>query len=219
MASKKMVKGDVFKTNAFGDVELCSDIKNRKVLIKFKDTGTLITCHTDNVRTGKLRDPNSKTLFSVGFLGVGNYSATNARKAYIVWHNMLDRCYNESLRHKNPTYKDCTVVEDWHNFQNFAEWYINNYPKGKEGYHLDKDIKVKGNKVYGPHTCKIVSPNKNITIAHAKNYEFMSPSGDLVKVYNLLLFCKERGLCSSHMSKVYRGILKKHKGWGPVLRS
>jgi hypothetical protein len=53
-----------------------------------------------------------------------------------------------------PTYKGCTVDESWHNFQNFAAWYDKNfYEIDGERMELEKDILIKGNKVYSPETC------------------------------------------------------------------
>ena len=46
---------------------------------------------------------------------------------YNAWRNMLMRCYDEKNFLKQPTYEDCTVCEEWHNFQNFAKWYDDNY--------------------------------------------------------------------------------------------
>ena len=66
---------------------------------------------------------------------------------------------------------DCTVDERWHNFQNFAEWYYDNYI---EGYHLDKDILFKGNKIYSPETCCFVPQeiNKLFTKRQSKRGDY-----------------------------------------------
>ena len=63
---------------------------------------------------------------------------------------------------KEPTYKECTVCTEWHNFQAFAEWYENNYYEiPNESMSLDKDILFKGNKIYSPETCVFVPKNIN----------------------------------------------------------
>lgn len=75
---------------------------------------------------------------------------------------MFDRCYNEKNKTKNSTYKECTVGERRHNFQNFAKWFDENYNfKTMNKWHLDKDILVKGNKVYSPETCCFVPAEIN----------------------------------------------------------
>lgn len=76
-------------------------------------------------------------------------------REYVVWISMLQRCYDERFRHKYPTYAGCTVAEEWHDFQIFAEW-LNNQEFYIEGYHLDKDLLVRGNKIYSPETCTML---------------------------------------------------------------
>ena len=62
---------------------------------------------------------------------------------------MHTRCYDKKYSDKYPTYQSCTVCEKWHNFQNFAEWWHNNYYEIEgEIMDIDKDILVKGNKEY-----------------------------------------------------------------------
>lgn len=79
-------------------------------------------------------------------------SRENGRKtkAYTTWHNMVARCGAQ------PPYLDCTVTTEWLDFQEFAAWYYAQPNADKSGYTLDKDVLVKGNKVYGPETCCII---------------------------------------------------------------
>lgn len=64
---------------------------------------------------------------------------------------------------KHPTYTDCEVCDEWLNFQNFAKWYDENfYEVDGERMHLDKDILVKGNKIYSPETCIFVPQKINV---------------------------------------------------------
>ena len=81
------------------------------------------------------------------------------------------------------------------------------------GKHLDKDIKVKGNKVYSPENCDFVTPAENVVEANAKRYKFVSPSGVVTDVYNLSEFCRDNGLTQGNMSSVHEGKRKQHKGW------
>lgn len=65
-------------------------------------------------------------------------------------------------RKKHPTYQEVVVCEEWHNFQNFAKWYYENYYEvNGERMELDKDILYKNNKVYSPETCFIVPQRIN----------------------------------------------------------
>lgn len=95
-------------------------------------------------------------------------------KIYSVWYCMIDRCYNPAMHQKFPTYKDCEVCEEWLTFSNFKRWFDENYI---EGYHLDKDILVKGNKIYGPDTCCFVPPKINALFISSKSKRGVLPIG------------------------------------------
>ena len=73
--------------------------------------------------------------------------------AYMKWHNMLRRCYSDKLHERLPAYKDATVCDEWLRFSVFERWLSNN---NINGWHLDKDIKHVGNKIYSPSTCLLV---------------------------------------------------------------
>jgi len=73
---------------------------------------------------------------------------------------MFKRCYSEEYLTRKPAYRGCTVCEEWHNFQNFAKWYDENYYEIlNEKMQLDKDILYKGNKIYSPNNC-IFTPQR-----------------------------------------------------------
>ena len=101
-------------------------------------------------------------MMSIGSIGKGEYNSVKDNRAYMVWKGMLDRCYNEKYRNKYKTYIDCEVYEEWFCFQNFAEWFYENYYEIEgEEMHLDKDILIKGNKIYSPDTCVFVPKRIN----------------------------------------------------------
>jgi len=113
----------------------------------------------NSLKRGNVKYPYHKSVFNIGFTGEGNYTAwkdAKNTKAYTTWRSMLLRCYAKEFLIKQPTYKGCSVAKDWHNFQNFGAWFEEHY---QEGYALDKDLLVPGNKVYSPETC-IFLPQK-----------------------------------------------------------
>lgn len=77
---------------------------------------------------------------------------------YRVWQNMLERCYSEKYQERQPTYKGCSVSDEWHTFSNFRSWMET---QNFEGLQIDKDLLIVGNKVYGPHTCMFVTSMVN----------------------------------------------------------
>jgi hypothetical protein len=111
------------------------------------------------------------TVYGIGYLGVGEYKTRRTSKGmtneYVMWTNMLSRCYGKPYQNNpaNPArYAECTVCEEWHNFQNFAKW-CNEQPNfGKPRYSLDKDLTEFGNTVYCPEKCYIVAPKVNSAV-------------------------------------------------------
>ena len=71
---------------------------------------------------------------------------------------MFTRCYNPKVHEKQPSYIGCTVKEEWHSLQNFGPWFEDNFVSG---YHLDKDLLIKGNKVYSKETCIFIPERLN----------------------------------------------------------
>lgn len=87
-------------------------------------------------------------------------------KCYSLWKAMLERCYNKKHLKRYPTYEVCTVCDEWLLFSNFKKWFDKNY---KEGYHLDKDILVQGNKIYSPNTCAFIPAHINTIICDSSS--------------------------------------------------
>jgi hypothetical protein len=77
---------------------------------------------------------------------------------YAKWASMIKRCYSLPYIKANPTYIGCTVCEEWLTFSNFKAWMEMQDWKDKE---LDKDILVKGNKIYSPETCVFIDHMTN----------------------------------------------------------
>lgn len=69
---------------------------------------------------------------------------------YQAWKDMLRRCYSAKFQEKWPTYKGCSVSEEWLTFSNFKAWMETQDFEGKQ---LDKDLLFEGNKVYSAKTC------------------------------------------------------------------
>ena len=118
---------------------------NNDIDVEFQDEHHHVKNTTySNFKRGNVKNPYDKDLFGVGYLGVGKYKCKrdneeNLSEVYETWMGMLRRCYFDNI--KFPAYYDkCIVCEEWHNFQNFAEWYEENKYPVNERLHIDKDI-------------------------------------------------------------------------------
>lgn len=208
--------GSIFQTKSYGAVQIIEYRGTNDVEVKFLDTGTIHTFIAANIRAGTIKDPEKPTVIGVGYIGIGNHRAKVGGKntqAYDRWHHMLRRCYCNDYQKKYPTYIGCEVASEWHNFQNFAGWFYENYPRDGEHYDLDKDIKIKGNKKYSPSTCIFATKKDNYSEAHAKDFSFISPNGDVVNITNLRQFCDGNESLRKALNAVHTGARKSHKGW------
>lgn len=107
-------------------------------------------------------------------------------QAYRIWLRILERCFDERYHKKKKTYEKCTIAEEWLIYSNFKRWFEDPENGYREGYHLDKDILVKGNKVYGPDTCCFV-PNEINVLFQEYNIDRAYPRGVSVNRYGRII--------------------------------
>ena len=179
------------------EIEIIKYINAHNLNIMFEDGAIIENTSYDNVLKRKVENPKHKTVFGVGFLGTGKYKTTFKSKIcknYQTWRCMMQRCYDEKSQEKQISYKNTTVCEEWHNFQNFAEWMENNYnPETMQGWQLDKDILIKGNKIYSPDTCCFVPQEINIQFIKSNSVRGEFPIG--------VCYIKKRNVFMSYFNK------------------
>lgn len=156
--------------NKYGtEFKIIDYLSSHQILIETTDSYKYQkwVCYRDFKR-GALLSPFDKTVRDVGYLGVGKWSACKdgvKTRSYVAWQSMINRCYDDKFQEKKPKYKKCEVVEEWHNYQNFAQWWDDNYYScGSEKMCLDKDILIKNNTIYSKNTCLIVPNTINTLI-------------------------------------------------------
>ena len=103
----------------------------------------------------------------IGYLG-GNLelkTSYNGKKCpiYYAWVRMFERCYSKKFHRINPTYIGCTVSDEFKDYSKWREWY-DNYQYKYDGWQLDKDLLIKGNKTYSIETCVFLPHIINSTL-------------------------------------------------------
>lgn len=150
--------------NNFGTLMKIVEHKNAKdIIVEFQDEHKAkVKSQYIHFKKGEVKNPYDKLVYGIGCMGEGKYNKKDYPDIYEKWRQMLRRCYDPYRLNKYPTYIDCYVCEEWHNFQIFSEWFEENYYEIEgEKMCLDKDILIKGNKIYSPETCCVVPERIN----------------------------------------------------------
>ena len=153
---KDKYEGKLFPTKQNGTLEIMEYVSAKEITIRFVDTGYTTRCRLENILCGEVKDRLKPSVYGVGIVGE-KYPLENGKqsKEYTVWVGMLDRCYS-TTNDTRKTYEGCEVTSSFRYFPFFKEWCHNQVGFGEKGFALDKDILVKGNKVYSPETCCFV---------------------------------------------------------------
>ena len=156
--SYKDCVGKVCKSKSSGDFKVLKYNSATDVEIQFLTTGYEATVELGVIRKGEVKDPYSPSVFGVGLLGTKYPSTINGvqTKEYEIWCSMLKRCYNDTYQKKNPTYIGCKVSDKFKSYEYFYEWCHKQIGFGNEGWQLDKDLLIKGNKIYSENTCVFI---------------------------------------------------------------
>ncbi len=95
---------------------------------------------------------------------------------------MLERCYSDKYQQKKPTYIGCSVSENFRYYSYFKEWCCRQVGfsdldnKGRK-FVLDKDILLKGNKLYSENTCCFVPVEINSALTRCNSRRGLYPVG------------------------------------------
>lgn len=97
--------------------------------------------------------------------------------SYNIWRGIIGRCYIYNNRFKDKSYRECAICDEWLLFSNFYNWFHDPTNGYRNGYHIDKDILIKHNKVYSPSTCCFVPQEINKTLISSKSSRGILPIG------------------------------------------
>lgn len=116
--------------------------------------------------------------------------------------------------------KGVRVDPRWFSFENFLYdiqklngWNKTLVEQGK--LDLDKDLLIRGNKIYSKHTCCLVSHFENLSYKPSVSKRFIAidPNGKAYVAENVSKFSRENNLNPKTVLKVLHNKLKHHRGW------
>ena len=158
--------GKVCKSKSSGDFKILKYNDARNVEIQFINTGFETVVELGSIRKGEVKDSYSPSVYGVGILGIKYPSTINGvlTKEYLIWRGMLKRCYSDVYKKRYPTYEGCQVSNKFKSYEYFYEWCHKQIGFDNEGWHLDKDLLVKGNKVYSEDSCIFIPSEINLLL-------------------------------------------------------
>ena len=156
---KEKYENRVFSSNCDDDFIITKYVNKYEVHIMFLNTGYETITYMVNVRNGNIRDKMKPRVYGVGIYDSDFtiHSTTTNYRVYSLWSGMLERCYCNKFKEKQPTYKYCTVDNNLHMFSNFSslvenmEGFLEKDANGKY-FNLDKDLLGSNGKHYGAET-------------------------------------------------------------------
>ena len=163
--------GKVCKSKSSGDFKILKYNDKKNVEIQFLKTGFETTVELGSIRNGRVKDRYLPSVYGVGVIGDKYPSKVNGvqTKEYKLWTSMLVRCYSNSFKKKKPTYEGCEVSNNFKSFEYFYEWCNKQVGFGAKGFELDKDLLIKGNKVYSEDSCVFIPTEINSLLVKREN--------------------------------------------------
>ena len=164
--SYKDCVGKVCKSKLSGDFKILKYNDSYNVEIQFLNTGFETVVEIGNIRNGEVKDPYSPSVHGVGIVGTKYPSRADGvqTEEYTLWRNMLQRCYSNTYKKKYSTYEGCEVSSKFKSYEYFYEWCHKQVGFGNKGWHLDKDLLIKGNKVYSEYSCIFIPKDINLLL-------------------------------------------------------
>lgn len=159
--------------------------KSNDIIVEFQDEyKAKVHTQYSNFKSGTIKNPFSKSVYGIGVVGnkyeVQQNNGKRTRE-YAAWRNIIKRSFNDEYKKEHPTYKDVTCCNEWLYYPNFYEWLHSqeNFIKWIDNikWSVDKDILVKGNKIYSPKTCCLVPQNVNCLFTKRDNDRGDCPIG------------------------------------------
>jgi len=117
-------------------------------------------------------------------IGINDSKVTTIMKdgsrceAYMKWKAMVNRVYGKKALERNHNYFTTLCSQHFLTFSNFKAWYDKQVGAYEKGFELDKDLLLKGCKVYSVETCILLPKEINsFIIRRCKDRQDKLPIG------------------------------------------
>lgn len=178
-------------------------------IVKYKNTNDITVEFQDDYKAkiktnyncfidGIVKNPYHPSICNIGITGMKYKININGKhtKEYSVWTNLIHRSFDLKTKEEQPAYKDVTCCREWLLFENFYEWLHSqeNFEKWHDNdrWCIDKDILIKGNKIYSPETCCLVPNNVNVLFTKCDKARGKLPIGVCKNGSGFQAWCSNR---------------------------
>lgn len=177
LANKAKYEGEILQSNSGDLFEIVSYEHSSRVKICFLESGFTTYGQIGTLIRGGVRDKSKEPFYNILTLDTDEPKYTETRE-YQLWKGMSARCYyNGVYNDRGSTYKGCTMSDNFKIFSFFREWCDKQVGYSQQGWHLDKDIIQRGNRVYSEDTCAFVPVEINSLILTSKKSRGDYPIG------------------------------------------
>lgn len=167
-------EGDKFTNQQGSEFHVKKYTKAANIVVEF----TSPICYSvkttmGNIKKGVVHNKYLPTVAGVGI--IGDFEVDTKSKMYRTWAGMLKRVYTPRSGQQLRNYGDCSVQNEWFSIENFAEWFsVQNL---ENDWELDKDLLIKGNRVYSEHACVFLPREINSFLTNRHNHRGDCPVG------------------------------------------
>ena len=112
----------------------------------------------------------TKLVFGVGFNDGKFPVKVNGKqlREYMLWRHFLERSYCPKYQEIFPTYIGCSASENFKLYSYFHDWCQSQIGFAQKGFQLDKDLLLRGSKVYSEDTCLFLPSELNNLLISSK---------------------------------------------------
>lgn len=172
-------EGTIHPTKNFGFFKVIKYRNADSIDVEFLATKYRTTTKLKCIKEKSVKDPYAPRVYGVGYMGTKYpaYIGKKRLKEYQLWSGILQRCYCPKTQKIHPTYKECTVSDNFKSYEYFYEWCQVQVGFGNEGWEIDKDLLFKGNKIYSEDTCVFLPPIINTALTKSNSIRGSYPIG------------------------------------------
>ena len=156
----------------------CALVRNRRIGCPLcgREAATNSTNKSRKSSVGKMKKLRTSIL-GVGCRDILAYRDGKPLRTAKMWYSLLARCYCEKTQQKLPAYIGCSMSDEWLTYSKFKQDVENMNGYNYDGWELDKDILVQGNKIYSLETCMFVPREINCIFKKSSASKSGLPTG------------------------------------------